>query len=286
MNKLEPPLRNALLWAIPIVVLALVLLAEFDWGRAVRRDPPAETPQLPAPVSVGLLPDYAIPGGSDALAATSEHTLFNPTRRPAPPAVVAATNGAPSQMHRGQFILTGTAVYGDKAVAYLKETAGGKPRTVTKGETINGMLVAQVDSKGVRFTLGDESEDLALKVVAGPKVTVQPRTSIPGLPAGAPVPGALPRAPGLQPNGIPGQPQTLGERRRAAREAEAARQRGQGGQGGNGGGANQGAQTQGAADTGDPTTGMQPATAASAAGADPRWQQMYQRIRNRIAPQQ
>ncbi|MEO6929852.1 MAG: hypothetical protein ABI190_11880 [Casimicrobiaceae bacterium] len=281
MTRLDPSMRVALLWALPIVALALVLGAEFDWGRDALRTPPPPTPQPPAPVSVGLLPDYAIPGGAEALVATSEHTLFNPTRRPAPPAVVTAgADGGPSQMRRGQFILTGTAVYGNNAVAYLKETAGGKPRTVAKGEKINGMLVAEVASDRVRFTLGSETEDLSLKVAAGPKTTVQPAAPRVGQPAAggaaaAAIRAAVPRAGGFVPNGA-AQPQTLAERRRAARSAEAERQRA----GATAGGAKDAAGTTDAADN-----AQAPAAAGTPTG-DPRWQQMYNRIRNRGAQPQ
>ncbi len=287
MTKLDPSMRTAIGWAVPIVALALVLGAEFNWGRGSLLAPPPETPQAPAPVSVSVLPEYAIPGGTGALVATSEHTLFNPTRHPAPPAVASSTTGGPSQMRRGQFILTGTAVYGDKAVAYLKETAGGKPRTVAKGETINGMLVAQVDSHGVRFKLGDETEDLPLKVAVGPKVTVQPaapRTeAAPGAGGGgAPVPAAMPRPVPREANpaAAAAQPQTLGERRRAAREAQNARQqRSDSGQGNTKDASADADASQGATDA-----SANPA-ATAAAGGDPRWQQMYQRIRNRGATQ-
>jgi|GEM_PF-739685 len=274
MTRLDPSMRAALLWALSIVALALVLGAEFDWGRDALRTPPPPTPQPPAPVSVGLLPDYAIAGGAEALVATSEHTLFNPTRRPAPPAVVTAgADGGPSQMRRGQFVLTGTAVYAGHAVAYLKETAGGKPRTVAKGEKINGMLVADVESDRVRFTLGSETEDLPLKVAAGPKTTVQPAAPRAGQPpaaAAAALRAAAQRAGGLGllPNGTPAQPQTLGERRRAARAAEAERQRETAA-----GGAKDAADAAGAADNSQ-------APAAAPTG-DPRWQQMYNRIRSR-----
>lgn len=287
MTKLDPSMRTAIGWTVPIVVLALVLGAEFNWGRGTPLAPPPEAPQAPAPVSVAVLPEYTIAGGAGALVATSEHTLFNPTRHPAPPAVVASTSGGPSQMRRGQFILTGTAVYGDKAVAYLKETAGGKPRTVAKGETINGMLVAQVDSHGVRFRLGDETEDLPLKVAVGPKVTVQPaapRTEAAGAGGGgAPVPAAMPRPGVREPNpaAAGAQPQTLGERRRAAREAQNARaQRSDAGTGNTKDASADPGASQGATDA----SANPPATGAAAAG-DPRWQQMYQRIRNRGATQ-
>ena len=65
--------------------------------------------------------------------------MFVPTRRPAPPAVPAAQESAKPRMQKGQFVLTGTAVVEQKSVAFLRESAGGKSRSVRVGETINGL---------------------------------------------------------------------------------------------------------------------------------------------------
>jgi hypothetical protein len=223
-------MRRALAWLIPIVLAAVVLAAELDWGGAAHRAPPPETPVTPAPVSVGLLPDYAIAGGQAALAATSEHTLFNPTRQPAPPAIATAggANG-PTQMRRNQFVLTGTAIYGNTAVAYLKETTGNKSHVVKKGDKINGMLIADVSENGVRITLGGESEDLPLKVAAGPRTTVQPATAATAAAGTGGRPATGQRAqPG---NANAAAIEALAQRRRAARDADAQRTQAQRGQG-------------------------------------------------------
>ena len=230
MSTITSRWRTWVIWLAPFAVLALIIGMETDWLRAFARVPAPEQAQAPVPVSVALLPDYQIPGGANALKDTSERTLFNPTRRAAPTALVEA---ARAQIRRGQFQLTGTTVFGDVGIAYLKETTGGKSRSVKKGQSINGMLVAEVRADRVKFTLGDESEELLLKVAAGPKMTVQPPP--PGAPgAGGAAPsstGAQPAAPavaqalnaggaaGAQPAGTP---LSLAERRRAARAAEAA----------------------------------------------------------------
>ena len=74
----------------------------------------------------------------------------------------------------------------------LRESAGGKSRSVRVGETINGLLVAEVKPDRVRLTMGEDSEELLLKVAAGPRTTVQPVQPVaaggPGAP-GAPVAG-------------------------------------------------------------------------------------------------
>ena len=122
-------------------------------------------------------------------------------------------------MQRGQFALSGTLMVDGKATAFLREVNGGKSRRVTQGESVNGMVVAEIRPDRVRLTLGDESEELALKVAVGPKTTIQPR--------GAGRSGHRDCHAG---SGRPGQPGTvpqagdvatiLAERRRAARAAE------------------------------------------------------------------
>jgi hypothetical protein len=277
MNTLDTRLRGWLLWLLPFVALALLIGWESDWGRAFQRVPEPEAAPVPTPVSVELLPEFTIAGAPESLRATSDRTLFNPTRRPAP---VAVAEAAKTQIRRGQFLLTGTTVYGDKGIAYLKETSGGKARSVKRGDTINGMLVAEVKADRVKFTLGDDSEELVLKVAAGPKMTIQPAAAPPGGGGGAadgaaPAarPAVAPPAPGggqgqVATGGVPATPQSLAERRRAARAAEAA-----------------------AAQQGSSTT---PATSATAnpvvvePGAASSWSSMQQRYQQRTptpAPQ-
>jgi hypothetical protein len=266
--RIDPALRRALYWIVPIGIAALVVAAELDLGDVAHRAPPPETPRPPAPVSVGLLPEYAIAGGPAALSATSQHTLFNPTRRPAPPAVASGGSSAPSQMKRNQFVLTGTAIDGNTAVAYLRENApGGKSHVVKKGDKLNGMTVAEVTPAGVRFTQGGESEDLPLKVAAGPRTTVQPVVARPPAPPGNAAPGAR-NVPGNAnaPGGA--NAPTLAERRRAAREAERT----------------QGAHANGRANAAQEGVAGNPNGAAATQNS--QWQQMYQRARSRGGAQQ
>jgi hypothetical protein len=210
MTPLPPAARAALWWGVPILALALVIGAETDWGRALRRPVAEPAAEPPKPVAPAVLPDYALEGGLDARQETVARTLFNPTRRPAP--VLAAETAKP-QMKRGQFALAGTIISDGKSYAFLRELPAGKSRRVAQGETINGMLVSEVKPDHVRLAVGDDSEELVLKVVAGPKTTLPPAPAV-ARPAAAPA-AAPPPAPANQ-------PQNAQAARRAARAAEAA----------------------------------------------------------------
>jgi len=171
MNDVSGFARGLVVWLLPLAVVAVALGFETDWGRAVVHPPPAPGKAAPQPVAVALLPEYQIDGGVDARKETVDRVLFNPTRRPAPPASEAA--GSQSSMQRGLYTLTGTTVVGNVATAFLREVHGGKSRSVRKGETINGMVVADVKEDHVRLKQGDDFEDVPLKIATGPKTTIQ-----------------------------------------------------------------------------------------------------------------
>ena len=163
-------LRALLWWVAPALAFVALVGIETDWGGQLHRLPAAPQAIEPKPVVPALLPEYQVEGGVASLNETVDRTLFNPTRRPAPPATASAEGD--KKVQSGQFVLTGTTLAGDRSIAFLKEVAGGKARTVRKGDKINGMLVADVLPDRVRFSRGDESEELMLKVSPGPKTTV------------------------------------------------------------------------------------------------------------------
>ena len=232
MNKLSMPLRASLWWLLPLVALAAMFAWETDWGRSVEKQPEATETIEPKPVVTALLPEFEIQGGVAARTETVERTLFNPTRRPAPQ---TAQEGGPSRMKRGQFALTGTLLIEGKKTAFLREVAGNKSRRVQAGETINGMQVTDVKADRVVLALGDESEELVLKVATNPRPTPAPVAATPQQ-APAAAAGPRPAAPSpMNPSaaaaaaaapGAPGAGQTAIERRRAARAAAAAAQAG------------------------------------------------------------
>lgn len=237
MNDGSTLVRNLIVWGLPFAVVVAALGYETDWGRDVTRDTTAPVAAAPMAVPVALLPQYRISGGVEARKETVERVLFNPTRRAAPPA--AQTAGSKSAMQQGRYALTGTTVVGNVATAFLREVKGGKSHTVHQGETLDGVVVAEVKADHVRLKQGDDVEDLELKIASGPKSTVQiaapapaPGSATPGRPPGQPGAGGTaagvrnadavrPVAPPPGMNGRPGisVSELLAERRRAARAA-------------------------------------------------------------------
>ena len=280
MQAIDSSVLRGFAWVLAFAVLAAAAVGG-GWGTQSMAASEAGVVQPAAqpvtqPIAPTLLPDYQIEGGVGARRETIERPAFVPTRRPAPTPVAEAPK---TRMPKGQFTLTGTALVDQKHIAFLRETAGGKSRSVRAGETINGVVVAEVKADRVRLALGDESEELVLKVATGPRQTIQPPQ--PGAPgAAAPAPGTqVPRPP------IPGQPiaadtgapmdsdATILERRRAARAALQAQQEA----------ARAGGQP--VPQTAPPVPGAlaipQPAAAPPAATPpkpDPGWNEVYRRM--------
>jgi hypothetical protein len=116
MNGIDARIRAWLTWALPFVVIALLVGWETDWGHALKRVPAVDGKVAAQPVPVALLPEYRIEVASTVDAKRSSETLFNPTRRPAPP---QASSAAKSAVQTGQFVLTGTTVVDKKATAFF-----------------------------------------------------------------------------------------------------------------------------------------------------------------------
>ena len=250
MTAIDSRVRNWLIWAMPFAVIALLIGWETDWGHALTHVPALQENVGPQPVNVALMPEYKVDGGVEGNRETVDRTLFNPTRRPAPPTVVAAGR---SSMPKGKFVLTGTTVVDQKATAFLRETNGGRSRRVQQGETVDGMLVAEVRADRVKLTMNNDVEELTLKVAAGPRATVQPVVAPvapapgqPGAPTAPPVAAPAQATGGSRAAPVADVADVLANRRRAARAAGAAGQ-------------------------------TPPAGTAPAPAADPAWNDVYQR---------
>jgi len=222
MNAIDAHIYRWLAWLVPFAVVALLLGWETDWGEELKRVPHLDGAVRAQPVQVALMPEFKVDAGPDARRETVERTLFNPTRRPAPPAPPPAA--AATAMARGTFTLTGTTVVDGKATAFLREVNGGKVRRVQKGETVNGMLVEDVKADRVRLTQGGDAEEVTMRVAAGPRTTIQPAQPVPPTAAapGAPPRPGQPVAATPQPPVVQDVADVLAQRRRAARAAEAA----------------------------------------------------------------
>ncbi|HJU22508.1 MAG TPA: hypothetical protein VJ891_08365 [Casimicrobiaceae bacterium] len=172
MNEGFALMRNAIAWCIPFAIVAVAIGYETRWGRDVDPDPAPAKAAAAQPVTVALLPEYRIEGGVEARKETVERELFNPTRRPAPPATQTA--GGPSgPMPKGLYTLTGTTVVGNMATAFLREIKGGKSHTVRQGDTLDGTLISEVKPDHVRLSKNGDVEELQLKIASGPKSTIQ-----------------------------------------------------------------------------------------------------------------
>ena len=125
MNRLLVSMGSVLWWLVPLALIVTAIGWETDWGRHLRPELQPVEPVTPKPVSIAVLPDYELAGGLAACTETTARTLFNPTRRPAPPLVAEAPKPT---IKRGQFTLTGTLVVDGKSTAFLREVAGGKSR--------------------------------------------------------------------------------------------------------------------------------------------------------------
>src|SRR5437588_10827385 len=82
--------RSRLWWLVPPLAIGVLLGIELGWGRQVHRLPEAPPALEARQVTPALLPENNIEGAVAGRVETVNRTLFNPTRGPAPTALVAA----------------------------------------------------------------------------------------------------------------------------------------------------------------------------------------------------
>lgn len=223
-------------WLIPIAVIGVVIGIESDWGREWRK-PDAGMPLIePKTVPLNLMQDYKLEGDVTAYVEMVNRPLLTPTRRPAPP---PPPPEPPKQViQRGQFALLGTTITKDKNIAFLRQASSGKFHRVEQGQVLNGMTVAKVAADRVTLQLGEDSEEIVMRIATATTKpppsqpptptasTSQPvNTAMPTQPGGiqtAPVSAVFPSSPEQAVSAASPSPisaQTLEERRRAARAA-------------------------------------------------------------------
>ena len=189
-------------WGVAAAALVIVLVLEHDFG-TVEIDNGARAPAKIADAK--LLPPYALAPEAEAAPETVARPLFVPTRRPSPPAAVAAA----ATMKKGQFVLTGVMVTPEMSFAYLKEVANGKTQSVKRGTAVNGITVDLVEGRRVVLKQGDEVEELALAIQVPSRIANVPGQPPPqpGLPPASsgpmPPPGGVPMVPGTFQPAVP-----------------------------------------------------------------------------------
>jgi hypothetical protein len=174
------------LCAVLVAIIAVELVAiDPSKGRAA--------PAKAVAAEAKLLPPVASASAESAYPETASRPLWIPTRRPAPPAAVAAQQTMP----RDQFVLQGVVMAGPTRIAFLKEKASGRVHRVELGREVNGLHVAEVEAEQVTLTQGAEREVLALRVQRPPT----PGPAAPGAQgtpmtptAGGPMPVVPPQA--------------------------------------------------------------------------------------------
>ena len=179
---------------LALAVLAAALAGAFgwltEWGQAFTRTVDVPAKSVPKGDVGGLLPDFRIATDASAYGAIAERPLFNPTRRPAPTAPVAAAPEPPKpQIRRGLYQLVGIADLGAVRVAQVKEIATNMTRSVRAGDMLQELKVESITADSVRLTFAGEADVLTL-----PKFTASGRVPQPPAPATPPQPTPAPQA--------------------------------------------------------------------------------------------
>lgn len=178
-------LRNALIALV--VSLAVALGFETDWSSALTAPTVSLHPVNPRQDAAGVLPDFKLSGDSSAYGQIAEHPLLSPTRKPAPTQAVALAPESPKPLiRRDLYQLIGVADLGDTRIGQVREIATGRVQSVRQGQSLQEMLVKNVDPGSVTLAFASESDILEL-----PKYTASGRVPQPAPPP-APVAAAMP----------------------------------------------------------------------------------------------
>ena len=209
------------------LLLAGVLLWEWERGMNLQREllKLRKMPVTAVPPQK-ILPEFSLPDPETGFPELLARPIFSTSRR----AFVAAAPEDAGAMKKGQFVLVGVLISPRQRSALLRDVATGKTETVAQVGVVRGMTVGQVLPGRVVLRQGEESEELLLNVLTGPKppqrVQLAPTPPVvsPAIVAPAPKPpassaAAAPAMPG-SPASAP-RPQTAQELIQAERQQQA-----------------------------------------------------------------
>ena len=209
------------------LLLAGILLWEWERGMDLQRDllKLRKMPVTAVPPQK-ILPEFSLPDLETGFSELLARPIFATSRR----AFVAAGPEDAGAMKKGQFVLVGVLISPGQRSALLRDVATGKTETVAQVGVVRGMTVGQVLPGRVVLRQGEESEELLLNVLSGPKLP--PRTPVaptsaalpPAPAASAPRPPASSAIPGANPasSAPASRPQTAQELIQAERQQQAA----------------------------------------------------------------
>ena len=184
MSRLDIRHLSVATWAIVNMVLCVVIGQETGWGRHIHKAPPVAKVLAPDEVKLELLTEYNLPAMDKQYPQTLERPLFVPTRRPAPPIPPPPPPPPPPKptMKKGQFQLMGVMILPSSSYVMLRDISNGVTRKIEKGQTINGILLKDVEPERATLTQYDDSEMLLMKIQPSPKggVPVQPQRVVGG----------------------------------------------------------------------------------------------------------
>lgn len=190
-SRLNSGARMAIIWGLAYLILASVVGLELDWGRHFLPTLPAPKPVSAAPANYPVQPEFTLPPLEQGFAETTARPAFTSVRRPPPP-----PEPPKPAMRKGQFVLLGALITGDKNIALLHNVATGKAMRVEQGKEVNGITLAAVLPEKVVLTQYDDSEELVLKIQQASNHPITPN--------------AAPKQAGQQPR-QPGQPKQPGK---------------------------------------------------------------------------
>ena len=173
------------------LLLAGVLLWEWEQGMNLQREllKLRKMPVTAVPPQK-ILPEFSLPDPVTGFPELLARPIFSTSRR----TFVAAAPEDAGAMKKGQFVLVGVLISPRQRSALLRDVATGKTETVAQVGVVRGMTVGQVMPGRVVLRQGEETEELLLNVLTGPKLPQ--RAQVASTPAAVGFPARVASAPG------------------------------------------------------------------------------------------